>query len=454
MSWMLSVFLMTKALIKRVAFDKINARHMKGKHMKKRQSKLFFSLAMMMTIPIVILGIILVMVGRQSVAEGMSVEIQKSLAGTTRTLIDTHSLAYPGEIRMEDGRFYMGDVDMTGNYALIDRIKDNTKSDVSIFWGDTRVLTTVRDKDGNRIVGSKLENQQILDAVFMGNEYYSDQVLIRDEEYFGYYAPLYNDDEICGILFAGMTKDSVEENVGTIMTKILVVFLLALVISLAVIYNYARNLVVRLNGIRTYIGGLAENDFSGKMPKVVYKRNDEIAEMGNHATEVAQTIKDLIYNDPLTGLYNRRAGRNELSKYMDKADGQAKDVVTIALGDIDFFKKVNDTYGHECGDMVLVTVSEMMKRYLKDRGFCSRWGGEEFLLVYKGDLQTVKDNLESMMEELRQLTFTYEEHSFSVTMTFGLTQYQTGDSVDGLVKKADDLLYRGKSGGRNQIVSS
>ena len=316
------------------------------------------------------------------------------------------------------------------------------------------MLTTVTNEEGERIVGTKLEDAQIINAVYAGNEYYSDHVGIRGDEYFGYYAPLYNDDEICGIVFAGMTKESVETNVMTIVTKILVVFILALVISLAVIYNYARNLVGRLNGIRAYIGELAENDFSGKMPKIVYKRNDEIAEMGTHATEVAQTIKDLIYNDPLTGLYNRRAGRNELSRYMDKADSRTKDAVTIALGDIDFFKKVNDTYGHECGDMVLVTVSEMMKRYLKEQGFCSRWGGEEFLLVYKGELQTVKDNLESMMEELRQLTFTYEEHSFSVTMTFGLIQYQTGDSVDGLVKKADDLLYRGKSGGRNQIVSS
>ncbi len=430
----------------------MDTRHIKGKSMKKRQSKLFFSFATIMTVPIVVLGIILVLVGQQSVAEGMAVEIQKSLAGTTRTLVDTHSLAYPGEIRMEDGHLYMGETDMTGNYTLIDRIKENTGSDVTIFLGDTRVLTTVSDESGSRIVGSKLEDAQIINAVYAGNEYYSDHVMIRGEEYFGYYAPLYNGDEICGIVFAGMTKEGVETNVKTIVTKIVVVFILALVISLSVLYTYARSLVGRLNGIRTFIGGLADNDFNGKMPKRVYRRNDEIAEMGTHAVEVARTIKDLVYNDPLTGLYNRRAGRNELSGCISRADCDPKLAVTVALGDIDYFKKVNDTYGHECGDMVLVTVSEMMKRYLKDKGICSRWGGEEFLLVYKCAPEDAEENLRQMMEELRQLTFTYEDYSFSVSMTFGLTQYKTGESIDGLIKNADDLLYRGKEEGRNRIV--
>ena len=90
MYWSLQSFFVTKSLIKKMLFDKMDLRHIKGKSMKKRQSKLFFSFAMIMTVPIVVLGVILVLVGQQSVAEGMAVEIQKSLAGTTRTLVDTH----------------------------------------------------------------------------------------------------------------------------------------------------------------------------------------------------------------------------------------------------------------------------------------------------------------------------------------------------------------------------
>lgn len=420
---------------------------------KKKQGHLFFSLAAVMAVPIFVLGIILVIMGKQSVSEGMSLEICKSLAGTARNTADMYNIAYPGEIRMENGRFYMGDVDLTDNYALVDRIKENTGADVTIFWKDTRVLTTIKDENGERIVGSVLENQQIADLVFGGNEYYSSKVKIWDDSYFGYYVPLYNGDEICGMVFAGMTNESIAANVRTIVAKIVIVFLLALLIIFAIASVFARNIVDRLDKIRSYIGGLAENNFSGQMPEMVLRRNDEIGEMGRHAVEVGKTIKDLIYNDPLTGLLNRRAGRIELDKYMDRADRNKKNKVTVVLGDIDFFKNVNDQYGHECGDMVLVTISELLKKYMKDIGAAVRWGGEEFLLVYGEDREQTLADLDKLMEELRHITFTYEEYSFSVTMTFGLAEYCSGQTLDGLIKEADDLLYRGKAEGRDRIVT-
>lgn len=420
--------------------------------MKKKKEKLFFSLAMIFTIPLLVLGCVVVYEGRQNVSEGMEMEIQKALAATAHMTADLYGVVYPGEIAMEDDRFTMGGVDLTADYALADRIKETTGYDVSIFWNDTRVITTVVDDSGQRIAGSELDNLQISEAVFMGNEFYSASVKVGTEDYYGYYIPLYDGEEICGMVFAGETNESVVANVQTIVMKVLLVFVLSMIIVMAFVYSYARNLVSRLNGIRSYIGGLADNDFGGKMPKSVYRRNDEIAEMGEYSVEVAKTIKDLINNDPLTTLLNRRAGRKELAKYMEKADVNPQDAVTVALGDIDFFKKVNDEYGHECGDMVLVTISELMKKYLAEKGFCSRWGGEEFLLVYRGDFRAAKDNLTDMMEELRNITFSYGEYNFHVTMTFGITRYKNGESLNELVKKADDLLYRGKKEGRNRIV--
>ncbi|MGN0132380.1 MAG: diguanylate cyclase [Lachnospiraceae bacterium] len=418
----------------------------------KKQGRLFFSLAAVMAVPIFVLGIILVVMGQQSVSEGMTLEIRKSLAGIARQTADMYSIAYQGEIRSENGRFYMGDADLTNDFALADRMKENTGAEITIFWGDTRVITTITNENGERIIGSVLDNEQIADAVFSGNEYYSSKVQIRDDCYFGYYVPLYNGDEVCGMVFAGMTNESVASNVRTIVAKIVIVFILALLIILAIASAYARNIVDRLDKIRCYIGGLAENNFGGQMPEVVLKRNDEIGEMGRHAVDVGKTIKDLISNDPLTGLFNRRAGRIELEKYMEGADRNSKSAVTVALGDIDFFKNVNDQYGHECGDMVLVTVAELFKKHLKGKGFSVRWGGEEFLLVYREDKKEALSDLEALTDELRHITFAYEEYSFSVTMTFGMAEYKAGENMDLLIKEADDLLYRGKEEGRNRII--
>lgn len=421
---------------------------------KGKQGHLFFSLAAVMAVPIFVLGIILVIMGQQSVSEGMTLEIRKSLAGVARETADMYNIAYPGEIRLEDGLFYMGEADLTNDFALADRIKENTGAEITIFYEDTRVVTTITDDEGNRIIGSVLGNDQITDAIFNGNEYYSSKVKIRGDSYYGYYVPLYNGDKVCGMVFAGMTNESVVANVRTIAMKIVLVFLLAFLIILGIASAYARNLVDRLDKIRYYIGGLAENDFSENMPDAVLKRNDEIGEMGRHAVDVGKKIKELISNDPLTGLLNRRAGRIELGKYMDRADRDSKNAVSVALGDIDFFKNVNDEYGHDCGDMVLVTIAELFKKYMKDAGFTTRWGGEEFLLVYHKEKESAFADLEELLEELRDITFTYEDYSFSVTMTFGFTEYKTGESMDMLIKRADDLLYQGKAEGRNRIKNT
>lgn len=417
-----------------------------------KRGKLFYSLAMILTVPILVLGIILVLLGRQSVSDGMALEIRKSLAGTARMAVDMYALAYPGEIRMEDDRFYMGDADMTADYALLDRIKLTSGSDISVFYGDTRVLTTVKDENGQRITGTMMEDAKVRETIDMGNEYYSSHLLIEGQDYYGYYVPLYNGKEVCGMVFAGMTTKSVDNNVQTIAARIVLVFVIMLVLAIGIAYAYAHSLIRRLDGIRDYIGGLVKNNFDARMPQVVYARNDEIAEMGNYSTAVAQAIKELIYKDPLTGLFNRRAARTELSKYMDRAEKNREKAVSVALGDIDFFKNVNDNYGHECGDMVLVMVSELQKKYMSEGGFCSRWGGEEFLIVYEGNQTQLLEIVSQLMDELRNLTFTYDEYHFSVTMTFGLTEYVNGETMDSIVKRADDLLYKGKAEGRNQIV--
>ena len=117
-----------------------------------------------------------------------------------------------------------------------------------------------------------------------------------------------------------------------------------------------------------------------------------------------------------------------------------------------FFKQINDRYGHECGDKVLASIADIFKKHLENKGFPVRWGGEEFLLVFKEDKESALASLQKIMEEICNKTFDYENCRFSVTITFGVARYDGRDSMDSLIKKADDLLYRGKAEGRNRIV--
>lgn len=419
--------------------------------MKRKNSRLFYALAIMMTAPILALGIILVMLGNQSVSEGMEMEIKKSLAGVSRESAALFDLVYPEEIHLKDGHYFAGKENLTGQYEMIDRIKANTGVDITVFYGNVRVITTIKDHGGNRIIGTIQADPKVIDAVFSGEEYYSNQVSINGVPYFGYYVPLMKGKEVCGMLFAGVDKAGVDKNTSEIVNKIALFFILALIVILLFIFFFARNLVLRLGQIRNYIGELAENKSVEQLPQKLLDRKDEIGDMGRYAVEVGKKITDLITVDSLTGLLNRRAGQIILDEYMQKAE-TTKTGLIIAMADIDYFKQVNDQYGHKYGDLVLTKVAEIYQRYVGDQGFISRWGGEEFLFGFQCSKKETLEIFEKIKKEVNETTFLYEGKEFFVTITIGVAEFEHGDSAQHLVGKADKQLYLGKESGRNRIV--
>ena len=157
----------------------------------------------------------------------------------------------------------------------------------------------------------------------------------------------------------------------------------------------------------------------------------------------------------------------------------------LAIGDIDFFKKVNDTYGHEAGDAVLVRVSFILKQFMLGKGYAIRWGGEEFLLIFEDcQIETAYKNMHDLLDIIRAQVIEHGENYISVTMTFGVMDCKdTGDDeageaawevikagrpddpkgiemydaavgsrIDKYISDADKKLYFGKENGRNQIV--
>ena len=243
-----------------------------------------------------------------------------------------------------------------------------------------------------------------------------------------------------------------EVNRSALVSLIIVISLivLAMLLGLFISAKISNGIAKPLAHCVKRLQDLAHGDLHSPLPQVDSK--DEIGDMGRHAVEVAETIKELIATDALTGLFNRRAGRIELAKCMEKVHANRDRCVTVAMGDIDFFKQINDRYGHECGDKVLASIADIFKKHLENKGFPVRWGGEEFLLVFKEDKESALASLQKIMEEICNKTFDYEDCRFSVTITFGVARYDGRDSMDSLIKKADDLLYRGKAEGRNRIV--
>lgn len=165
------------------------------------------------------------------------------------------------------------------------------------------------------------------------------------------------------------------------------------------------------------------------------------------------TLEKAASTDALTLLPNRRGILAYLDQLFDKnQDTQEVHRFSIVIGDVDLFKKVNDQFGHECGDVVLKEISRVFSDFMKDKGQVSRWGGEEFLFVFDHfNKEETSQQLESLNERIKKLVLIYEEHPIHIALTYGVAEYCGGD-YHHTIMQADQKLFVGKRSGRNQIV--
>lgn len=156
--------------------------------------------------------------------------------------------------------------------------------------------------------------------------------------------------------------------------------------------------------------------------------------------------------DALTGLWNRRSMIEYLEKRLNAyEEGKC---FSIAIGDIDFFKRVNDTRGHNCGDEVLRRIAGLLSEYMADHGAVCRWGGEEFFFAFPDNGDLAFYHIEQIRTKIQNMVITDpdKKEDFSVTMTFGVEEHDFESTGTELIKRADDKLYQGKDQGRNRTI--
>ena len=196
--------------------------------------------------------------------------------------------------------------------------------------------------------------------------------------------------------------------------------------------NYPRN---EIGDIAADIEKLTGNE--------LYKKNQMLLEANRR-------LERLSFVDQLTGLYNRRKMNEELAGEFERLERYGG-TFSLIMFDIDWFKKVNDTYGHQTGDRVLQELAQITRNSIRKTDTASRWGGEEFLILCP---QTPEDNAYELAEKLllsvRNHVF---PESISLTISIGLCEYISGLSVEELIENADTRLYAAKQGGRNRVVA-
>ena len=161
----------------------------------------------------------------------------------------------------------------------------------------------------------------------------------------------------------------------------------------------------------------------------------------------------LAVTDPATDAKNRRYFIDRANEEIERARRYRR-ARTLAILDIDDFKRINDTYGHEAGDGVLKTLVEIIRAGIRTTDLFARYGGEEFVvfLVESGieEAQTILNRLRERVSNTRVAT---NGDAIGFTVSIGVTEYREKDTLDSLVARADDMLYRAKRGGKNRVCA-
>lgn len=157
--------------------------------------------------------------------------------------------------------------------------------------------------------------------------------------------------------------------------------------------------------------------------------------------------------DALTGVRNRRSVELYIEKQLHLAKAEGKDFAMF-MCDIDDFKKVNDTYGHDCGDQVLKNIAKIIVGEIRPSDAIFRWGGEEFLLIINAKGSVANMVAERCRKAIENSSVVYNDTEIKVTITIGGVVNYQGATRDDLINRADENLYKGKHNGKNQVVMS
>lgn len=405
-------------------------------------------------LPVFFIGIVMAGISYILIKKNVYYEIRSGMENEAYTLANTYDVMYPGYYELVKAENLMalkkGEHYLTNDF--IDNIKEDTGLEITIFYNDIRMITTLYS-DNKRITGSKMNSAIKKDVLDNGYSKFYDDVRIEEERFFAYYLPVHNGSEnIIGAICILKPANQIHSKFTKQVIPLIAMIIAGVVIITYLNYLYFGKLNKNFKHIRNFLGEVTGGNLKAEMNREALAREDEIGDVAKASVNMQRSLRNLIVKDSLTDLYNRRYCNQNL-KNISEQYIKTGEPYTLAIADIDFFKKVNDTYGHTAGDEVLVSVAQIMKKSMAGKGFAARWGGEEFLLVYTGcDMETTLTYLEMLVEAIREMRVEYDDKAIKITISIGVAT-GNGDSVDKVLCTADDRLYHAKKEGRDRVVS-
>ena len=181
--------------------------------------------------------------------------------------------------------------------------------------------------------------------------------------------------------------------------------------------------------------------------------NTDLKKNNNALQRALDKISEMATRDELTGSHNRRYLMEFLAREKAGCD-RAKSVFSLAVIDLDYFKRINDSYGHIAGDDVLKQVVKLIQRHVRTTDCFARFGGEEFALVYTlTELEEAQQSAERLRQEVSTTAMACDAFTIYTSVSIGIAEYRPGENITELMRRADQAMYIAKSGGRDRVIA-
>lgn len=297
--------------------------------------KLRSKLILMSVLPITVLAAVVIIVSIELIPSRMRAEVKEGLAATCASVADLFDNCAEGDYTQnESGEILKGSRVLSTNEKMLDSIRESSQYDVTLFYGDTRVITTILDDSKKRLVGTKASDAVIDKVLKGGNEFFIEGVNIQGQDYYGYYRPLYQEDgkTIAGMVFAGSPSATVTKSIKSIIIWIGASVLIILGASLLIVLFMVANMNYAIKDVSVLVTEIAAGNLAATINNRAVNRKDEVGELAVNALMAKDDLANLVreIKDSTDSMY-------EAISLMDLRTSQTTQAISeidVAMGEI------------------------------------------------------------------------------------------------------------------------
>lgn len=334
---------------------------------KEKRFSIILRLLAMALGPCILMGIIMTLYSSNSMREGMQEEAMKGLKSTAYSIQESYANVDSGDFKQDSkGDIYKGNYKVNGNYEIADRVKENTDVDITLFYGDTRIVTSLKDKSsGDRLIGTQASKEVIEKVLKQGKEYHDVDVEINGIPYYGYYVPLNNaDGSIVGMVFAGTESESAEAFITEKTSSVGLIAFVVMVFGIisAGITSYTMSTSVKKT--KNVVSELAQGNLSATIEGRTLRRNDEIGEMARAVEELKEKLYEIISDIKKSTevLHSSGDSLSEMAVHTSSTTEEMNKVIEdISRGAVSQAEEIEEASQHigEMGDVIEEIVSSV-----------------------------------------------------------------------------------------------